>query len=74
MSAAAGSTRVESLQEEIKKLQQQLKKGAASDLAGTMDKLLAGATKTGCAGANATGCGEHGSAEAAGCGKLIHRC
>jgi alanyl-tRNA synthetase len=40
-------SRVESLQEEIKKLQQQLKKGASSDLAGTMDKLLAIATKIG---------------------------
>ncbi len=40
-------TRIESLQEEIKKLQQQLKKGAASDLAGTFDRLLAAATKTG---------------------------
>jgi alanyl-tRNA synthetase len=40
-------TRIESLQEEIKKLQQQLKKGASSDLAGTMDKLLASATKAG---------------------------
>ena len=40
-------TRVESLQEEIKKLQQQLKKGAVGDLAGTMDKLLASATKIG---------------------------
>jgi len=41
------TTRIESLQEEIKKLQQQLKKGASSDLAGTFDKLLASATKTG---------------------------
>ena len=40
-------SRVESLQEEIKKLQQQLKKGASSDLAGTMDKLLASASKVG---------------------------
>jgi alanyl-tRNA synthetase len=40
-------TRVESLQEEVKKLQQQLRKGAASDLAGSMDKLLAAATKIG---------------------------
>src|SRR5207244_10149347 len=40
-------TRIESLQEEIKKLQQQLKKGASSDLAGTFDKLLTAATKTG---------------------------
>jgi alanyl-tRNA synthetase len=39
--------RIESLQEEIKKLQQQLKKGASTDLAGTMDKLLASATKIG---------------------------
>src|SRR5262249_18943525 len=35
--------RVESLQDEIKKLQQQLKKGAATDLAGAGDKLLASA-------------------------------
>jgi alanyl-tRNA synthetase len=35
--------RVEHLQEEIKKLQQQLKKGAAGDLQGATDKLLAGA-------------------------------
>lgn len=40
-------TRIDSLQEEIKKLQQQLRKGAASDLAGTLDKLLASATKVG---------------------------
>ncbi len=40
-------TRIESLQEEVKKLQQQLKKGASSDLAGSMDKLLASATKSG---------------------------
>jgi alanyl-tRNA synthetase len=40
-------SRVEALQGEIKKLQQQLKKGAAGDLAGTFDKLLAGATKLG---------------------------
>src|ERR1019366_1671324 len=40
-------TRIESLQEEIKKLQQQFKKGAASDLAGTFDKLLASAIKSG---------------------------
>ncbi len=37
--------RVESLQEEIKKLQQQLKKGASTDLAGVADKLLANATE-----------------------------
>jgi len=35
--------RVEALQEDIKKLQQQLKKGAATDLAGAGDKLLAAA-------------------------------
>jgi alanyl-tRNA synthetase len=35
--------RVEGLEAEIKKLQAQLKKGAAVDLAGTADKLLAGA-------------------------------
>ena len=39
--------RVEQLQEEVKKLQQQLKKGAATDLAGAFDKLLAGAAKAG---------------------------
>lgn len=39
--------RIESLQEEIKKLQQQLKKGAATDLAGAGDKLFAEATKAG---------------------------
>jgi alanyl-tRNA synthetase len=33
--------RVAALQDEIKKLQQQLKKGAASDLSGAVDKLLA---------------------------------
>ncbi len=37
--------RVEALQDEIKKLQQQLKKGAATDLAGAGDKLLAGANQ-----------------------------
>ncbi len=37
--------RVEALQEEIKKLQQQLKKGASTDLAGVADKLLASATE-----------------------------
>jgi alanyl-tRNA synthetase len=36
--------RVAGLQEEIKKLQAQLKKGAATDLAGVGDKLLASAT------------------------------
>lgn len=36
-------TRVDSLQDEIKKLQQQLKKGAATDLAGAGDRLLAAA-------------------------------
>src|SRR5262249_1784209 len=35
------------LEAEIKKLQQQLKKGAASDLQGTADKLLAGAADVG---------------------------
>ena len=35
--------RIETLQEELKKLQQQLRKGAASDLAGTFDKLLTSA-------------------------------
>jgi alanyl-tRNA synthetase len=37
--------RVEGLQEEIKKLQSQLKKGASSDLASVGDKLLASATE-----------------------------
>ncbi len=37
--------RVEGLQEEIKKLQAQLKKGAATDLASIGDKLLASATE-----------------------------
>src|SRR5262249_53398174 len=37
--------RIEGLQEEIKKLQQQLKKGAASDLQGVADKLLTGAAE-----------------------------
>jgi alanyl-tRNA synthetase len=36
--------RIESLQEEVKKLQTQLKKGAASDLTSVADKLLATAT------------------------------
>ncbi|MEI7688338.1 MAG: alanine--tRNA ligase-related protein, partial [Planctomycetota bacterium] len=39
--------RIESLQDEVKKLQQQLKKGAATDLAGAGDKLFAEATKAG---------------------------
>jgi len=37
--------RVAALQEEIKKLQNQLKKGTAGDLAGAADKLLAAATE-----------------------------
>jgi alanyl-tRNA synthetase len=37
--------RIDGLQEEIKKLQQQLKKGAATDLAGIGDRLLAAATE-----------------------------
>jgi alanyl-tRNA synthetase len=37
--------RVEVLQEEVKKLQAQLRKGAASDLAGAGDRLLAGAVE-----------------------------
>jgi alanyl-tRNA synthetase len=40
-------TRIDALQEEIKKLQQQLKKGAAGDLQGVADKLLAGAAEVG---------------------------
>src|SRR5262249_19106791 len=39
--------RVESLQAEIKKLQQQVKKGAAIDLQGAADKLLSGAQDIG---------------------------
>jgi alanyl-tRNA synthetase len=42
-SPAEVPARVDSLQAEIKKLQQQLKKSAASDLQGAADKLLAGA-------------------------------
>jgi alanyl-tRNA synthetase len=40
-------SRVEHLQTEIKKLQQQVKKGAAIDLHGAADKLLAGAVDVG---------------------------
>ncbi len=36
--------RIDALQDEVKKLQKQLQKGAATDLAGAADKLLAGAT------------------------------
>lgn len=39
------ASRVEALHDEVKKLQQQLKKGAATDLAGAGDKLLAGAVQ-----------------------------
>lgn len=39
--------KVDALQEEIKRLQQQLKKGAATDLAGAADRLLATATEVG---------------------------
>jgi alanyl-tRNA synthetase len=39
--------RVDALHEEIKKLQQQLKKGTAGDLQSAADKLLAGAVDTG---------------------------
>ena len=39
--------RVESLQEEVKKLQQQLRKGAAGDLQSAADKLLAEAVEVG---------------------------
>ena len=39
--------RIQSLQDEVKKLSQQLKKGAATDLAGAGDKLFAAATKIG---------------------------
>src|SRR5262249_56811845 len=38
--------RIDSLQDEIKKLQQQLKKGAAGDLQSVADKLLADAPET----------------------------
>jgi alanyl-tRNA synthetase len=37
--------RIDALQEEIKKLQQQLRKGTAGDLASTADRLLAGAVE-----------------------------
>src|SRR5205823_14482368 len=37
--------RIDNLQEELKKVQQQLKKGAAGDLASVVDKLLATATE-----------------------------
>jgi alanyl-tRNA synthetase len=37
------ATRIDTLQEEVKKLQQQLKKGAAGDVQGVADKLLAAA-------------------------------
>ncbi|MFO0848708.1 MAG: alanine--tRNA ligase [Gemmataceae bacterium] len=40
-------TRVEALQDELKKLQAQLKKGAAADLAGAVDKLLDAAPEIG---------------------------
>jgi alanyl-tRNA synthetase len=39
--------RVEALHEEVKKLQQQIKKGAAGDLQGAADKLLAEAAEVG---------------------------
>ncbi len=39
--------RVESLQEEVKKLQTQIRKGQSGDLAGAIDKLLADASTTG---------------------------
>src|SRR5262249_31704321 len=39
-------SRIDGLQEEIKKLQQQLKKGAATDLQSVADKLLADAPET----------------------------
>jgi alanyl-tRNA synthetase len=39
--------RIDSLQEHVKKLEHQLKKGAAADLAGTVDKLLADAPTVG---------------------------
>jgi alanyl-tRNA synthetase len=41
------AARIESMQEEIKRLQQQLKKGAATDLQSAADKLLANATAAG---------------------------
>src|SRR5439155_2735962 len=39
--------RIEALQEEMKKLQQQLRKGAATDLQGAADKLLVDAKEIG---------------------------
>jgi alanyl-tRNA synthetase len=39
--------RIETLQEEVKRLERQLKKGSATDLAGDADKLLAAATQAG---------------------------
>jgi alanyl-tRNA synthetase len=39
------AVRIDALQDEIKKLQQQLKKGSATDLAGAADKLLSTATQ-----------------------------
>ncbi len=39
--------RIETLQEEVKRLERQLKKGAATDLAGAADKLLAAANQVG---------------------------
>jgi alanyl-tRNA synthetase len=39
--------RIQGLQDEVKKLQQQLKKGAATDLAGAADKLFDGASAVG---------------------------
>jgi alanyl-tRNA synthetase len=41
------ASRIDALQEEIKKLQQQLKKGSAGDLQSAADKLLAGAADVG---------------------------
>jgi len=41
------ATRIDSLQEEVKKLQQQIKKGTALDLAGAADKLFAAGQEQG---------------------------
>jgi alanyl-tRNA synthetase len=41
------SARIDSLQEHVKKLEHQLKKGAAADLVGTVDKVLADAPTVG---------------------------
>src|SRR5207237_2686677 len=45
--AAELPAKVEALADEVKRLQQQLRKGAATDLAGAADKLLASAEQVG---------------------------